>query len=188
MNIRGKAALRRTGHTGLAVGLDVKLPTGDEMNLLGTGAAAVQPYAVWSAAFGPFSPHLNAGYRWNGSSLLGGRPGSGQSGDLSDMAVYSAGGAIEVHPRLTLALDLLGRVVFDSPRLSRTTFRALDPGRTALPDIGFRTGTLHELSAATGLKLNLADRLLVNANVLFRLNASGLRDKVSPLLGIEYAF
>ena len=38
------------------------------------------------------------------------------------------------------------------------------------------------------MKVNIAGRLLVTANLLFRLNADGLRDKVSPLLGIEYAF
>jgi len=28
----------------------------------------------------------------------------------------------------------------------------------------------------------------VNGNLLFRLNSDGLSDKVSPLLGVEYAF
>ena len=61
VNTRGKFTLRRTKNMGLAAGVDVKLPTGDEMNLLGTGATAVQPYAVWSGSIGPFSPHVNAG-------------------------------------------------------------------------------------------------------------------------------
>jgi hypothetical protein len=148
----------------------------------------VQPYAVWSASFGPFSPHVNAGYRWNGSSVLGSDPGSGQARDLPDVAVYSAGGALEVHPRLTLAVDVLGRMVLDAPRLSRTTFRGLDAARTPLSDIAFRRRGLNELSAATGFKLNIADRLLVNANLLFQLNADGLRAKVSPMIGVEYAF
>jgi Putative MetA-pathway of phenol degradation len=188
VNIRGKATLKRTDRYGVAVGVDVKLPTGDEMNLLGTGSTAVQPYAVWSASLGPFSPHLNAGYRWNGTSVLGSEPGSGQARDLPDVAVYSAGGALEVHPRLTLAVDVLGRMVLDSPRLSRTTFRGLDPAETPYSDIDFRRRMLHELSAATGFKINVADRLLVTGNLLFQLNADGLRAKVSPMIGVEYAF
>lgn len=188
VNLRAKATVQRSPHVGLAVGVDVKLPTGDEMDLLGTGATAVQPYAVWSASFGPFSPHVNAGYRWNGSSVLGSDPGSGQARDLPDVAVYSAGGALEVHPRLTLAVDVLGRMVLDAPRLSRTTFRGLDAAQTPLSDIAFRRRGLNELSAATGFKLNIADRLLVNANLLFQLNADGLRAKVSPMIGVEYAF
>lgn len=188
VNLRGKFTLRRTRHYGLAVGMDVKLPTGDEMNLLGTGSTAVQPYAVWSASFGPFSPHVNAGYRWNGTSVLGADPASGQARDLPDVVVYSAGGALEVHPRLTVAVDVLGRMVLDSPRLSRATFRGLDAAATPFSDIAFRRRALNELSAATGLKLNVADRLLVTGNLLFQLNANGLRDKVSPMIGVEYAF
>lgn len=188
VNIRGKATVHRTARQAVAVGVDVKLPTGDEMNLLGTGSTAVQPYGVWSSSFGPFSPHVNAGYRWNGASVLASDPGSGQAQDLPDVVVYSAGGAIEVHRRLTLAVDVLGRTVINSPRLSRSTFRGLDAARTPFPDIAFQKRTLNEVSAATGFKLNIADRLLVNANLLFRLNSGGLRDKVSPLLGVEYAF
>ncbi len=188
MNLRAKVTLKRSQHLGLALGVDVKLPTGDEMNLLGTGSMAVQPYAVWSASYGAFSPHVNAGYRWNGASVVGGGPGSDQARDLPDVVVYSAGGALEVHPRLTLAMDVLGRIVLDAPRLERTVFVGLDAARTSFSDISFRNRTLHELSAATGFKLNIANRLLVNANLLFQLNAEGLRAKISPLIGLEYAF
>ena len=52
-----------------------------------------------------------------------------------------------------------------------------------------RTG---EVSAAdlgaAGLKFNPVGRLLVDVNVLFKLDSAGLRDKVTPLVGIEYAF
>jgi hypothetical protein len=130
---------------------------------------------------------VNAGYQWNSSSTLAGGPRLGQAKDLPDVATYSAGGALEVHPRLTLAVDVLGRSVINGSRLLRRTFQGLD-GRTLLPDIAFRKGTLHELSAATGFKLNIGNRLLVNGNLLFRLNSDGLSDKVSPLLGVEYAF
>ncbi len=187
INVRAKVTLKRTERHGFALGVDARMPSGDEHNLLGTGAAAVQPYAVWSASVGPFSPHVNAGYQWNGSSVLAGAAQENQSRDLPDVVRYSAGGAVELHPRVTLAVDLVGRWVIDSPRLSRQTFRALD-GRSEFADIAFRKGSLHELSAATGFKLNIVDRLLLNANLLFRLNSAGLMDKVSPLIGLEYAF
>ena len=167
----------------------MRLPTGDEMNLLGTGATAVQPYAVWSASLGPFSPHVNAGYRWNGTSVLAGGPGSGESRDLPDVVrlqrrrrhrgapAGDAGGGRARPGGARLAAAVAAR-----------RSAALDAARTPFPDIAFRKRTLHELSAATGFKVNIADRLLVNANLLFRLNSDGLRDKVSPLLGVEYAF
>ena len=39
-----------------------------------------------------------------------------------------------------------------------------------------------------GLKANLFGRLLIDVNVLFKLDEHGLRDKVTPLIGIEYSF
>jgi hypothetical protein len=155
--------------------------------LLGTGAPAVQPFVAWSATYGPLAPHINAGYQWNGSSILAGDIEAGISEDLPDVGVYALGVVVAVHPRVTLALDVLGRYIIDSPRVRLTDFHALD-GRSVYPNITFDTGSINELSSAAGLKINVAGRLLVNTNLLFRLNNSGLRDKVSPLVGIEYAF
>ena len=82
-------------------GLDVRLPTGDEMNLLGSGAAGLQPFAIWSATYGRVSPHVNAGYRWNGSSVLAGNPATGESGHFPDQVSYALGADVSVNPRLT---------------------------------------------------------------------------------------
>ncbi len=187
VTLRFKQTVKKTKTQGLALALDVRLPTGDERNLLGTGAPGVQPFAAWSGSYGTFSPHLNAGYQWNGASILGGDLDAGVSQDLPDVGVYSAGGVLAIHPRVTAAIDLLGRYVIDSARVRREEFHALD-GRSVFPNITFETGSFNELSAAFGLKLNLAGRLLLNTNVLMRLNSVGLRDKVSPLIGVEYAF
>jgi len=56
------------------------------------------------------------------------------------------------------------------------------------PNITFTSGSFNELSAAAGVKVNLFGRMLLDLNVLMPLNNAGLRDKVSPLIGIEYAF
>ena len=147
----------------------------------------MQPFFVWSATFGALSPHVNAGYQWNGASILGGDPGAGVSQDLPDVGIYSMGAVIAIHPRLTAAVDILGRYVIDSPRVRAEDFHALD-GRTVLPNLTFTSGSFNELSAAVGLKVNLFGQLLVNANLLVPLNSVGLRDKMSPLIGVEYAF
>ena len=46
--IRLKGGLLRTAGSGLSVGMDVRAPTGDERNLLGSGAAGVKPFVVAS--------------------------------------------------------------------------------------------------------------------------------------------
>jgi hypothetical protein len=187
ITVRMKQAIKKSPTNGIALGLDLRLPTGDERQLLGTGAAGIQPFAAWSANYATFSPHINLGYQWNGSSILGGDLDSGVAEDLPDVAVYALGAVVGVHPRVTAAVDILGRYIIDSPRVRRDDFHALD-GRSVFPNITFDTGSIHELSGAIGLKINVAGRLLVNTNLLMRLNREGLRDKLSPLVGIEYAF
>ena len=187
ITIRMKQVIKKSPRNGIALGLDLRLPTGDENNLLGTGAPAVQPFAAWSATYGTFAPHINLGYQWNGSSTLAGDIEAGVSEDLPDVAVYALGAVVAVHPRVTLALDVLGRYIIDSPRVHLEDFVALD-GHSVYPNIAFDTGSINELSSAVGLKINVAGRLLLNTNLLMRLNSGGLRDKISPLVGVEYAF
>jgi Putative MetA-pathway of phenol degradation len=187
ITIRMKQAIKKSPRNGIALGLDLRLPTGDENNLLGTGAPAVQPFAAWSATYGTFAPHINLGYQWNGSSTLAGDIEAGVSEDLPDVAVYALGAVVAIHPRVTLALDVLGRYIIDSPRVRLEDFVALD-GHSVYPNIAFDTGSINELSTAVGLKINVAGRLLLNTNLLMRLNSEGLRDKISPLVGVEYAF
>jgi hypothetical protein len=187
LTVRIKQVVKKATRQGLAFGVDLRLPTGDERNLLGTGAPGINPFMAWSGNFGALSPHLNAGYQWNGDSILGGEPGSGETADLPDLAMYSAGAVIEVHPRITAAVDLIGRFIIDSPRLRLEDFHALD-NRSVFSNIAFTSGNLNEISAAAGLKINVVGRLLVNLNLLVSLNTEGLRDKISPLVGLEYAF
>jgi hypothetical protein len=187
VTVRVKQRIASSQTHGFALGIDLRMPTGDERNLLGTGAPGVQPFGVWSAVYGAFSPHVNLGYQWNGSSSLGGDPDLGNAEDLPDVGVYSLGAVLALHPRVTAAVDLLGRYVIDSPRVRAEEFQALD-GRTTFPSITFTSGSFNELSGAFGVKVNLLGQLLVNANLLVRLNSVGLRDKISPLIGVEYAF
>ena len=172
---------------GIAIGVDLRIPTGDEMNLLGTGAAGVQPFAIWSATYQKVSPHVNASYRWNGSSVLAGNPASGQSADFPDSVGYAAGADMSVNPRLTVVFDVVGAYVIRPERLHEETFHALD-GHSTFPNIVFTRESMNNVSGAVGFKASLFQRLLIDANLLFAFDKNGLRDKVTPLIGIEYAF
>jgi hypothetical protein len=187
LNVRVKATALTREKNGLAFGVDVRLPTGDEMNLLGSGSTGVQPFAIWSGTFKAVSPHVNAGYRWNGTSVLAGDPAAGQSGDFPDQASYNVGADIAVNPRLTVAFDVLGRYLIDAERLRSETFHALD-GHSTFPNIVFARDSFNAMSGSIGLKTNLFGRFLMDVNVLFSLDNNGLRDKVTPLIGFEYNF
>ncbi len=187
ITVRLKGALRSAGRAAVAVGLDLRLPTGDALNLLGTGATGVQPFAVLSATIQRVSPHVNVGYQWNGSSILSGNPATGDSADFPDQFTYAAGADISANDHLTLAFDVLGRYLIDAERITPETFHALD-GKSTYPNVGFSNGSFNILNGAVGLKINIVDRLLLDANVLFALDSHGVRDKVTPLIGFEYSF
>ena len=170
-----------------AFGLDVRVPTGDEENLLGVGAPGVRPFVVLSRSSRAFSPHVNAGYLWNGSSVLAGNPATGEAADLPDQVTYVVGADFGVSQRFTFVLDVIGTYLLDAPRLNQTTFHALD-GRTMLPTVSFTEESYNLLSGAVGFKLNVVESLLVDVNLLFNLDSNGLRDKITPLVGFEYAF
>jgi len=105
---------------------------------------------------------------------------------MPDQVNYAVGVDVGATKRLTLAFDFLGTYVIDSPRLIQQTFTAANG--QSFPQIGFVTESYNMANGAAGLKWNPAGRLLVDFNVLFKLDSSGLRDKVTPLVGIEYAF
>jgi hypothetical protein len=187
LTVRLKSTVHERNSTGLAVGLDIRLPTGDETNLLGTGAAGLQPFAIASVTYQKISTHANAGYQWNGSSILAGNPATGTSADFPDQVTYAAGADVSANARLTLAFDVLGRYAIRPERLSQNEFHALD-GKSLYPNIVFSRQSFNALSGSVGVKVNLLDRLLVDANLLFALDDHGVRDKVTPLVGFEYSF
>lgn len=185
--VRMKHSVRARATSGMAVGVDLRIPTGDEMNLLGSGTAGVQPFAIWSATLNQVAPHVNLSYRWNGSSVLAGNPSTGESGDFPDNIAYALGADITANPRLTLAFDLLGRYTIDAERLKQEDFHALD-GHSTFANITFTKDSYNALSGAIGMKAMLADKFLLTGNILFSLDEHGVRDRVTPMLGLEYSF
>jgi hypothetical protein len=185
--VRVKGAVFKRDSTGVSLGLDVRLPTGDEMNLLGSGAPGLQPFVIWSATAPRISPHVNVGYRWNGTSVLAGNPATGESGPFPDQVSYGVGADVSVNPRLTVVFDVLGRYLIDAERLRLETFHGLD-GESTFPNIVFATDSYNALSGSIGMKANLFGRVLIDGNLLFALDQNGLRDKVTPLIGLEYSF
>ncbi len=185
VRIKGTAAKR--GPTGIAFGIDFRLPTGDEEELLGSGAAGVKPFVALSFSHDVASPHVNIGYQWNGNSLLAGDVVNGIEGDLPDIFFYAVGMDIGLGDRFTLAFDILGQRIIDSPRLVQERFIAANG--TPLDGIAFiAKDSFGVTNAAVGFKVNAGGNLLVDFNVLFRLDDGGLRDDVTPLIGVEYGF
>lgn len=185
--LRLKARVTSLGPVAVGLGVDNRVPSGDEMDLLGAGAWGVKPFLVLSSTSRSFSPHATVGYEWNGDSTLAGDPVTGSKARLPAQVTFSGGVALAITGNLTLAGDVLGRRVLNGRRLVPQTFHALD-GHTTFPDISFVRRSENEISGAVGFKFNPRGRLLIDANVLFSLDDHGLRDKLTPLVGVEYGF
>lgn len=187
--VRAKATVLREGNRALAAGVDIRLPTGDERNLLGSGATGLRPFAAFSTSFGTFAPHVNVAYQWNGESIIAGDVRSGAKADLPDRFMYALGSDMALTERFSIVVDLTGQRVLDSPRLlTRETTAAGPAGSVTLPDLRFETNSYWVNSGAVGFKANMAPRLLINFNLRFAIGENGLTDRVAPLLGFEWAF
>lgn len=186
---RVKATMMREGARALAAGLDVRMPTGDEQNLLGAGAVGIRPFVAFSSQMGAFAPHFNAAYQWNGESLIGGNVREGVKGDLPDQFTYAIGGDVLVAPRLSMIVDLFGQRVVSSPRLVAVqSTRTGAAGSVTLDDIRFVNESYWTSSGSFGLKSNLISRMLLTFNLQFAIADGGLTDRLSPLIGMEWAF
>jgi hypothetical protein len=207
VTLRLKQNIFQAGGLSVAAALDIRTPTGNAREFLGSGAAGIKPFVAVSGGK-RFSPHLNLGYQWNGSSVLAGNLTGATVGETNEVATiqngpatsarlpsqyfYSVGADYGATKRLTLNFDYLGQVLVHAPRVfaSTITTQAIPGGTGALtlPTIAAGNDTIGLNNAGIGFKYNLIDRLLFTANLLFRLDNKGLRQDVTPMMGISYAF
>jgi hypothetical protein len=187
--MRAKAMVLKESSRALAVGVDARLPTGDEQNLLGAGAAGIRAFSAFSTSLARFAPHVNVAYQWNGRSNLAGDVRSRRKQDLPDQFLWALGTDFGINNRLSIVFDLLGRRVIDSPQLSTYEFVAQGPaGTVSLPDIRFEPASYWVNNGAIGFKANVAPRLLVTFNLRFQISGGGLSDRIAPLIGMEWGF
>jgi len=202
VTLRGKYELYQGEGFGFATGVDVRLPTGDEQNLLGSGAVGVKPFGVVSYK-GRISPHAEIGYEVNGQSILAGNfigTASNTKSGLPDRFVYTVGADVSIVKNLTGAFDLYGQRLFGAPQLFSSPYTDLGhcadtscsaatftPGTTH-PDLGFRTADYNILNGSFGLKYRLVKHLILTGNVLVKFNDNGLRASAIPLVGASYSF
>lgn len=183
--LRGKYEVLKGEKAGLAVGLDVHFPTGDERNFLGSGAWGGRPFITFTYG-GRVSPHATFGYQRNGASILAGDVTTNSKAHLPDIVTYSAGLDAGLTHRLSVGLDYIGQSLVDAKKMASITFT--DFAGTAHPDISTSSQTINQSYISLGGKINPVGRLLVIANVLFQVNEAGLHSKPVPLIGLSYTF
>jgi hypothetical protein len=172
----------------IAAGVELRVPSGDELNFLGSGAVGIKPYVAASRSGRWISPHINLGYQWNADSILNTNSQGGKRNLPGDF-FYTAGAEVlnlkQLH--MNFIVDLLGRHFFDAPRLSSPQpFPIANFGNpTTVEPI---TGSYTENNFSVGIKGGPFKNFVITGNALFKLNDGGLRSKIVPLAGISYSF
>ncbi len=187
---RGKFQIFRGEKIRFAAGTDVRIPSGDALNFLGTGATGVKPFAAISRS-GRFAPHVNVAYQWNGSSIIGGST-PGTRANLPSNFFYDIGADVGATKRITVAGDILGEYVHQALRLQPASITpiatSLVPTPVPVTTVGISSGSFPTLQASGGLKYKPFKQLLISGNALFSLSHNGLRNEPVPLIGASYTF
>lgn len=175
--VRVKAKLPTSGRVGAAILGDVRLPTGDEENFLGSGYTAVRALGILSARLRDFSPHLNAGFLYRSEA------------SIDNAVLVTAGFDQLITPEVTLAFDILSEwevgseglavpapVVFTAPYQ-----RSVEA--TTIPDMRDDV-----INATLGAKFLLGGGVTAVIDGLAPLNRGGLRPDWGLTVGLERSF
>jgi hypothetical protein len=131
--LRVKGTVVRRPNLIVAVGGDIRFPTGDAQNYLGVGTTTFKPFAAVSFYSKPlahnivFSPHFDVGWEFGGKSILGGQlqpspqstsgidyfaaPFTSTKGYLPDVFTWAVGAELSISKRSTLVADILGNEI-----------------------------------------------------------------------------
>ena len=172
---------------GAGFGVDLRLPTADAENLLGSDATQAKLYFVLSGARQRFLPHVNFGYTLS-------HGGVGDLVEMPDELTYALGTEFAATPTLTLIGDVLGRSLRGFGRyhlgLQQFPFQTSDGrlGTGVFEQYEHDPGNLHLMEGTLGFKWNPWPNILVSGHVLFPLSNAGLNGGLSPVFAFEYSF
>jgi hypothetical protein len=187
ITVRAKFGFSADAPEGLGVVVDVRLPTGDEENLLGTGKASGRFALLGSKALGERG-NLYA----SGGYTVGG---------LSDEINYAFGVDTQLLQRkqLTLSFEVLGENIRDAVKGVGSFPHGPTPGVDArftppanvsylAEEPFFLESSNNVLRAAVGAKYLVARRWLVSGGVFVPVGNDGLTAGVSPYVGLDFSW
>ncbi len=171
--LRARYNVYRVGASGMAVGVEARLPTGREEDLLGAGSTSYTPRFISSYEDDRVGIHGEVGYTFRG---------------VSEALTYAGAVTAVAAPRLTLVGELLGRRLRAVGRLAETTLP--HPRLAGVDTIRLTSSdeTADRLLLVAGFKWNVASTWLLTANVLRPLTNVGLNASWVPSVTFDYWF
>lgn len=176
--VRTKYSLIKHERFGLAAGLNLRIPTGDEDDFQGLGDTTVTPLLVGSAPIGRHSLHGSLGFEANAGQV-----------DLSRFR-YTFGFSVQALERLAILIDILGSsgIAGDELRFRDITALKAPAGVSISNSSTFEVDRTDLIDLATGLKFQLWGNAVGYAGVIVPLNDDGLRATALPTGGFEWSF
>lgn len=203
LTVRGKYEFLKRERQGLALGLEVRMPTGDPLNLRGSGATGVRPFLAWSyngLFSGRFSPHANVGFQHNGSSIDDVHDYVTWTGTeyvysnkltpskIPNIFTSSVGADFALTRRINVDADVLERVFSNDGSQVFQNNVVISSNNTLSAPILF-SGTSYKSTVIVGAKAKLADHFLFGANLMIDATPStGMSYKPSPVATLSYDF
>ncbi|MGH9204505.1 MAG: hypothetical protein ACRD2A_25025, partial [Vicinamibacterales bacterium] len=173
IGVNARYRLTGTGGTGVAVGSDLRFPTGREEDLLGAGDMTLRVSGIASYERNRIALHGNGGFGVGG---------------VSREQFWSGAVTVAAGLQLSLVGELIGRRLSDLHRVSdvyspHPVVAGVETMRWLPTDAG-----VHTVFLVTGLKWNVGGTTLLNFQVLSRLTDAGLKARFTPTLAVDYAF
>lgn len=174
---RMKINLGQGSTMGAALLAEVRMPTGDEENLLGSGSSQVRAMAVYSAQLGTFSPHLNLGYLANANESLNDKLLILASFDnlMTEWATLAVG--FEGELQMGESLVLLPEPISYGVPFTRVIHATNIPSQSS--DL---------LRASVGGKFTVREGTVLYANGIFPLSKTGLQPDFIWTVGMDFPF
>jgi hypothetical protein len=173
LSVRAKYTVWQLQDVGLGVHADVRLPTGKDANLLGTGKPALRMSAIASAERGRFGSHVQVG---------------AATGGVSDELHFGGAVVLAATPRLSLVGEVIGRRLDALARIGDVAAaHPLIAGVETTRVLPQTTGT-STLMTLVGFKWNMGRTWLLNANVLIPFTDTGLTARATPSIAFDYTF
>jgi hypothetical protein len=178
---RLKLSLLDRRRAAVAVLAELRAPTGDDQDFLGSGKWEARGLGILSLHFGSFAPHLNAGYVRRGGN-------SGRRVGV-DAALATVGFDASIAPWVTFAADLLSEL-----QLGRSEFRIPPPVTFTVPSvrsvrpIDITDARDNQVSVSLGFKFATLSSFKGVANSLIPITGKGPHPGFAWTLGVEYEF
>jgi hypothetical protein len=171
---------------GVALLVNMRLPTGSRDNLRGLGVTRTFVGGVVSFGKGRLKPHANGGFEyWN--KKVGIPVTATSSESVRHQIKYAAGVELEANPKVTLMFDFLGQHIRDGGELGyiSDTFNPNPVGVSAAQALVGTADGIRKALLVPGLKVNLKAKLLLTLNAIITVENNGLHSKVTPVVGLS---